>query len=213
MSSYNPAQPYLATHSSPPASTFTFSLFFFALLLSLRMLHLYHQPPYLPSTRSSISPSPLLSLSLLLFDYFRFAFLSFLRLSPPLSPSLFLCSSLNYWKQNGLKTKTQADVAWLITARRVWHPCQMKTVEKNYYCGRYVTFPSPSAIFLTNSPPYRFNRFKSAKPLYPSIIKYLLRRNAKRFIPFIYFLVSLFLYSPSFPSYDFSMENSSTREK
>lgn len=85
--------------------------FFFALLLSLRMLHLYHQPPYLPSTRSSISPSLLLSLSLLLFDYFRFAFLSFLRLSPPLSPSLFLCSSLNYWKQNGLKTKTQADVA------------------------------------------------------------------------------------------------------
>lgn len=212
MSSYNPAQPYLATHSSPPASTFTFSLFFFALLLSLRMLHLYHQPPYLPSTRSSISPSPLLSLSLLLFDYFRFAFLSFLRLSPPLSPSLFLCSSLNYWKQNGLKTKTQADVAWLITARRVWHPCQMKTVEKNYYCGRYVT-PPLSAIFLTNSPPYRFNRFKSAKPLYPSIIKYLLRRNAKRFIPFIYFLVSLFLYSPSFPSYDFSVENSSTREK
>ena len=111
MSSYNPAQPYLATHSSPPASTFTFSLFFFALLLSLRMLHLYHQPPYLPSTRSSNSPSPLLSLTLFLFDYFRFAFLSFLRLSPPLSPSLFLCSSLNYWKQNGLKTKTQADVA------------------------------------------------------------------------------------------------------
>lgn len=202
----SPPTPRLPPQRSPSP------FFFFALLLSLRMLHLYHQPPYLPSTRSSISPSLLLSLSLLLFDYFRFAFLSFLRLSPPLSPSLFLCSSLNYWKQNGLKTKTQADVAWLITARRVWHPCQMKTVEKNYYCGRYVT-PPLSAIFLTNSPPYRFNRFKSAKPLYPSIIKYLLRRNAKRFIPFIYFLVSLFLYSPSFPSYDFSMENSSTREK
>lgn len=33
-------------------------------------------------------------------------------LSLRLSLSLFfLCSSLNYWKQNGLKTKTQADVA------------------------------------------------------------------------------------------------------
>lgn len=41
--------PTLPHHPHPPspstASTFTFSLFF-ALLLSLRMLHLYHQPPY-----------------------------------------------------------------------------------------------------------------------------------------------------------------------
>lgn len=38
----------------------------------------------------------------------------------------FLSSSLNYWKQNGLRTKTQADVGWLIMARPDWRPCQMK---------------------------------------------------------------------------------------
>lgn len=38
----------------------------------------------------------------------------------------FLSSSLNYWKQNGLRTKTQADVGWLIMARFDWRPCQMK---------------------------------------------------------------------------------------
>jgi len=43
----------------------------------------------------------------------------------PISPNhpqlgrltLFLSSSLNYWKQNGLRTKTQADVGWLIMLR------------------------------------------------------------------------------------------------
>lgn len=118
-----------------------FSLFFFH----------FDAPPLSPATLCHLPSTRILlflPLPLLLLDYFRFAFLSFS--SPPslrLSLSLFLCSSLNYWKQNGLKTKTQADVAWLITARRVWHPCQMKTVEKNYYCGRYVT-PSPPAISL-----------------------------------------------------------------
>lgn len=147
MSSYNPTLPFPPPPPPPPpstASTLTFSLFF-ALLLSLRCSTFITSHPMPPTIHpdSSISPPPLL-----LLDYFRFAFLSFS--SPPslrLSLSLFLCSSLNYWKQNGLKTKTQADVAWLITARRVWHPCQMKTVEKNYYCGRYVT-PSPPAISL-----------------------------------------------------------------
>lgn len=134
---------------------------FFALLLSLRMLHLYHQPPYTtrPLVLLFLLPPPPVPLRLLSLR------LPLLLLCPFVSLSLFLCSSLNYWKQNGLKTKTQADVAWLITARRVWHPCQMKTVEKNYYCGRYVTPSPPSpSLFFSQIPHDRFNRFKSAKP-------------------------------------------------
>lgn len=164
MSSYNPTQPYPTTHIPPPPqppqrspSPFFRSSSFTSNAPPLSPATLYHSP-----TRSSISPSPL---PLFLFDYFRFAFLSFSSVPSSLSLSLFLCSSLNYWKQNGLKTKTQADVAWLITARRVWHPCQMKTVEKNYYCGRYVTPSPPSpSLFFSQIPHDRFNRFKSAKP-------------------------------------------------
>lgn len=163
MSSYNPTQPYPTTHIPPPPqppqrspSPF-FSLFFFHFECSTFITS--HPIPLAHSFFYFSFPPPPVPLRLLSLR------LPLLLLCPFVSLSLFLCSSLNYWKQNGLKTKTQTDVAWLITARRVWHPCQMKTVEKNYYCGRYVTPSPPSpSLFFSQIPHDRFNRFKSAKP-------------------------------------------------
>lgn len=76
------------------------------------------------------------------------------RISPnhPRLLLFFLSSSLNYWKQNGLRTKTQADVGWLIMPRHNWRPYQMKTVQKNYYRGRYV---APAVFLSPLAPPPR----------------------------------------------------------
>lgn len=63
--------------------------------------------------------------------------------------SFFLSSSLNYWKQNGLRTKTQADVGWLIMARFDWRPCQMKNGLEKLLSRkiRGTCYPSILSIF------------------------------------------------------------------
>jgi len=80
----------------------------------------------------------------------------------------FLSSSLNYWKQNGLRTKTQADVGWLIMACSDWRPCQMKNgLEKllsrkiRGTCCPFLPFIS---FFLFCSFPFVF--FSSCFPLF-----------------------------------------------
>ena len=112
----------LLPQRSPPPTLFS------SLLLSLRCTTFItnHHPTttrHLLPARSPISRSPfpslpsstptrLLSLRLPFPLSLRLPFSLSLSLSLSFSRSLlFLRSSLNYWKQNGLKTKTQADVA------------------------------------------------------------------------------------------------------
>ena len=125
MSSYNQLCPSSRPLPSVAPTFTTSSLFLFSSSFT-SMHHLYHQPPpcyHPPSTTrpffyfslsfpfsSLLIPYPTTFASLTLSSVPSSLSLS-LSLSFSLSLSLFLCSSLNYWKQNGLKTKTQADVA------------------------------------------------------------------------------------------------------
>lgn len=102
--------PTLPHHPHPPspstASTFTFSLFsLFFFHFECSTFITSHPIPLAHSFFYFSFPPPPVPLRLLSLR------LPLLLLCPFVSLSLFLCSSLNYWKQNGLKTKTQADVA------------------------------------------------------------------------------------------------------
>lgn len=116
--SFLPTPPLCCPNVAPPPPP----PFFSSLLLSLRCTTFItnHHPTttrHLLLARSPISRSPPPSLpSSTPYYPTTFASLTIPSVPSSLTRSLarslfFLCSSLNYWKQNGLKTKTQADVA------------------------------------------------------------------------------------------------------